>query len=111
MGNELNTQGNTLEIDSLELLVRFIIMCKNRAEESELKLHFIANADLVSAVYYYRKYPNIDDFLNIHMKDNADYFQIQLARQAWAEFSIMTQAELSDFVINKISLVDNSEKD
>lgn len=108
---EPNLQGDTLEIDSLELLIRFVIICKNLAENNELKSQLLGSADIVSAVYYYRKFPNVEDFINLFMKNTGEYFQIQWARKTWAEFSRMSHAELSELVINKISFVANLEKE
>lgn len=110
MEHELHISKNTLEIDSLELLIRFILMCKNEAEKDGLQAPLLCSADIVTAVYYYRRYPNVDAFLEKFMKTSSDYFHIQWARSSWAHFSKMTQAELSDLVIYQISLVANSEE-
>lgn len=111
MGNDSHLLGDTLEIDSFELLIRFIITCKNQAEKNESKAYLMKFADIVSAVYYYRKYPNIEDFLRKYMSNGADYFHIRWAREIWSEFSKMSQAQISELVIKKISLVAKSEQE
>lgn len=108
MGNEI--QKNKLEIDSLELLIRFLTICKNESDTTEFKAELDCTVDVVTAVYYFRRYPNVEDFINEHMKNSSNYFQIQWARKIWQEFSQKSQAELSDLAINRISLVANSEE-
>lgn len=111
---EKNTylQKNSLEIDSLELLIRFLLKCKNDAHKNEHKSKFISScADIVAAVHYYRRYPNVNDFISKYLKDKENYFQLQWARVTWASLSKMTEAEISNLVINQIYLVDNSEEE
>lgn len=104
MENEsLPIQQNKLEIDSHELLIRFALKCKKDGS--------VCAADLVTAVYYYRKYPNVTDFITKYLPYNQDYFQIQWVRSSWANFSKMTESEISDLVINQIILVANSEEE
>lgn len=104
-------ESNTLQIDYLELLTRIILSCKNHAEKDESKSQILASVDVISAAYYYRRYPNVDDFITRYLKKNNDYFQIQWVRSRWAEFQKMTQTELSNLVINEISLVAKLEED
>lgn len=102
MENE-SLQENTLEIDSHELLTRFVFKCK--------KDERVCAADIVSAVYYYRKYPGVNDFITKFLVNNQDYFQIQWVRSTWNKLSQMSQEELSELVINQINLVANSEEE
>lgn len=105
MDNELSLQKNSLEIDSLELLIRFILMCQNEAKKNELKYSLVSCIDIVTAVYYYRRYPNVNDFINAYLKENEDYFKLQWVRTTWNNLSKMSEPELSNLVINQISLV------
>ena len=113
MDNELPIKQDELSqltIDDLELLTRFILKCKKEAENKEHKSHYMCIADLVSAVYYYRKYPDVNEFITKYLANNSDYFQIQWVRNTWNKLSKMTEAELSELVINQIKLVDNFEE-
>lgn len=109
MENNLPTKDEVQQIDSNELLLRFIMKCSN-SENDDFSATKSSSANLVSAVYYFRKYPDINDFLSKHLKDNKDYFLIQWTRTTWAKLSSMTEEEISDLVINQICLVDNSEE-
>ncbi|MBI3590762.1 MAG: hypothetical protein HY094_05200 [Candidatus Melainabacteria bacterium] len=112
MEKEQSLQKNTLEIDSLELLIRFLIKCKSDAQKNESKSKTITScSDIVAAVYYYRKYPNVNDFIQKYMKKKEDYFQLQWTRATWATLSKMSEPELSDLVMYQIQLVDNSQED
>ena len=107
MENNLPIKEETLDIDSNELLLRFIMRCTNN-DNCEFSASITSSANLVSAVYYFRKYPDINDFLSKHLKDSKDYFLIQWTRITWTKLSSMTEEEICDLVINQISLVDNS---
>lgn len=111
MENELQIQRSTLEIDSHELLIRFLLKCKNDVKSNEFRSPILCSADIVTAVYYFRKYPNINDFINKYLMNNHDYFLFQWVRTTWASLSKMSPEELSNLVINQISIVANSEKD
>lgn len=110
MENNLPIKEETLEIDSNELLLRFIMKC-TKNDTSEFAASKTSSANLVSAVYYFRKYPDINEFLSKHLKDTKDYFLIQWTRTTWAKLSSMTEEEVCELVINQISLVDNSEEE
>ena len=110
MENELSIQKNSLEIDSLELLIRFILMCQNEAKNNELKFSLDSCIDIVTAVYYYRRYPNVNDFINAYLKENENYFKLQWVRMTWDNLSKMSEHELSNLVINQISLVAKLQK-
>lgn len=110
MENNLPVKEEGLEIDSNELLIRFIMRCTNN-DSSEFAASKSSSANLVSAVYYFRKYPDINDFLSKQLKESKDYFLIQWTRTTWAKLSSMTEEEISELVINQISLVDNSEEE
>ena len=112
MENDSHLTKDTLTIDSLELLLRYLIKCKNDAKKDESRSKFIFScADILAAVYYYRTYPNINDFIEKYMNDKDNYFQIQWARTTWANLGKLTNAEISNLVIKQISLVDNLEEE
>ncbi len=103
---------NTLQINTHELLMRFLVKCKIDIEKNEPRAGFISScADITAAVYYYRLYPDVNEFINKYLKDRNDYMQIQWARKTWASFSQMSEAEISDLVINQIYSVDYSEEE
>ncbi len=105
-------QKDVLEIDSHELLIRFLLKCKNDSRSDNSKATAISScADLVTAVYYYRRYPNVNDFIEKYLKNKENYFHLQWARTTWAELSKMTESEMSDLVINQIDMVDNSSEE
>lgn len=108
MGKEMYLSKG--KIDSMELLSRFVISCKNRAHDKEFKSAALSYADIVTAVYYYRKYPSVDLFISEYLGDIKDYFLLQWVRVTWASLSKMTPLEISDLVINQITLVANSEE-
>ena len=111
MEKEQSLQKNTLEIDSLELLIRFLIKCKGDAQKNESKSKTITScSDIVAAIYYYRRYPDVTDFIQKYMKSKEDYFQLQWARATWAALSKMSESEISNLVIYQIQLVDNSQE-
>lgn len=112
MENKPSLQNNSLAIDSLELLIRFLMKCKNDVENNEPKSKFISTcADIVAAVYYYRRYPDINDFIDKYLKNNSNaYLQIQWARTTWSTLSRMSDTEISNLVINNIQCVDNLEE-
>ncbi len=108
MEDQKYLQKDVLEIDSHELLIRFLLKCKNDSRSDSSKSSAVSScADLVTAVYYYRKYPNVNDFIEKYLKNKENYFHLQWARTTWTELSKMTEAERSDLVINQIYIVDN----
>ena len=111
MDNNLPIQEESLLINSHELLVKFILAYTNEGKNTaDLNKETITCANTVSAIYYFRKFPNVEDFINNHLKINKDYFMIQWIRSTWAKYAAMTSEELSDLVINQLTLVDNSEE-
>ena len=112
MENELSLNQDTLKIDHFEILSRFIINCKQRSsQETTFKLLLYCSADIAAAVYYYRKYPDVNKFISECLKNSCDYLQLQWVRSTWARLSSMTEEEMSDLVINQILLVANSEEE
>lgn len=109
MEKELNKEYN--KVDSIQLLNRFILSCKKKAEDSDAYSPLLSFADIVTAVYYYRRYSDVNEFIQKHLKGCGDYFLIQWVRNTWATLSKMTEVEISDLVINQIALVANSEED
>lgn len=102
---------DTFEIDSFELLLRFIKKCKSDASKRQHKAQLISScADIVAAVYYFRRFPNVTNFIKECLKDKDDYFQIQWTRATWASLSNMSEVERCNLVINQIYMVDHSEE-
>lgn len=110
MEDELHMKDKMERIDSLELLVRFNLDCQKKAKETELKSHLGFCSDLVSAVYYFRRYPDVEVFINSYLKNSPNYFQIQWVRATWAHLNKLTKEGLSDLVINQISFIANLEE-
>ncbi|OGI18696.1 MAG: hypothetical protein A3B68_03375 [Candidatus Melainabacteria bacterium RIFCSPHIGHO2_02_FULL_34_12] len=114
MENELpiHDQGNTLQADSLELLTRFLIQCKSDTEsQSDRKEVVNSSADLVTAVYYYRRYSDVNEFISKYLKNNNDYFHIQWIRTTWDSLSKMSDAQISELVINQITIIANPDEE
>ena len=99
MDHELEQRQN-LEIDSLELIVRYALIC----EESG------GCPDIVTAIYYFRRYPNVHDFINEHVKEcsgDKNYeTKVQWLKIIWTYLSTMGDMELSDLIIKEISQAD-----
>ena len=105
-------QNNKLKIDSFELLIKFLQKCKSDSEANESRASIISScADIIAAAYYYRKFPNVNDFIEKYLKNKENYFYFQWARSTWSKFGKMTDAELSNLVINQILTIDNFEED
>lgn len=111
MENNYPLKENALEIDSYELLIRFLLKCKIDSEKDEPRAKFISScADIVTAIYYYRRYPDVNDFINKYLKSKKNYFHLQWARNTWATLSKLTDTEVTEIVINQISIIDNSDE-
>ena len=108
---ENETFENTSKINSLELLNRFIFECKKIADKQEHYPLSLCSADIITAVHYFRKFPDVNDFFKNVYQNNKNYFQLQWVRSVWARFSKMTSLELSDLVINQITLVANLQEE
>lgn len=112
MEDELNIKEKNKEaIDSQELLIRFNLDCNKKAQNSELKSLALYSSDIVSAVHYFRKYPDVGEFIERFLKNNKEYFQIQWVRSTWNKLSQMSQEELSEVVINQINFVAKQEEE
>lgn len=110
MDKEPYLRENNLDIDSMELLFRFLQLCKEVVKKSGACSDTISScADIVAAVYYYRRYPDVNNFIYKYLKNKENYFQLQWTRDTWARFSKLTETELSELVINQIYSVDNSQ--
>jgi len=105
MENKLYLLSDAKVIDSGELIIRFIYHCKSFSEKNTNETPLLSFVDIVTAVYYYRKYPNVDDFISKYLKHNKDYFFLQWVRSTWATLSKMTEEEMSNLVINQIAIV------
>ena len=105
MENKLYLLSDAKVIDSGELTIRFIYHCKSFSEKKTNETPVLSFVDIVTAVYYYRKYPNVDDFISKYLKNNKDYFFLQWVRSTWATLSKMTEGEMSNLVINQIAIV------
>lgn len=111
MDNQQYIEKGSLSIDSQELLIRFLLKCKNDSKKNECRTDFISScADIVTATYYYRRYPNVNDFINKYLKEKQNYFHLQWARKTWAKLSEMSESDISNLVINQICMVDNSDE-
>ena len=99
MEHELD-QIKNLEIDTLELTIRYALMC----EESG------GCPDLVTAVYYFRRYPNVHDFINDHVKEHFNNTncesKVQWLKIIWTYLSTLDDTELSNLVIKEILQAD-----
>ena len=103
--NELPIQSEGVKINSFELLANFVSECKKIVKEDNYYPTTLCSADILTAVYYYRLYPDVEYFIKNVFKFKNNYFQLQWVRSIWDRFSNMTEAELSDLVINQITLV------
>ena len=102
--NELPIQKE-IKINPFELLSNFVSQCKNIVGGDKYYPTALCSADILTAVYYYRLYPDAQYFLDNIFKLKHNYFQIQWVRSIWQRFAKMTDAELSELVINQITLV------
>ena len=103
--NELSVQSEEVEINSFELLAGFVSECKKIVREDDYYPTVLCSADILTAVYYYRLYPDVEYFIENVFKFKHNYFQLQWVRSIWLRFGKMTDAELSELVINQIILV------
>jgi len=111
MNNEVDFKQGQLNVDSFELLIRFILECRDKAEKDDSAYPLFDSANLVTAIYYFRRYADVNEFLEQFVKSSNDYFQIQWVRSTWAYLNKMSEAELCDLVINQITLVANSKEE
>lgn len=93
------------KINPFELLNNFVTECKNIVKNDNYYPTSLCSADILTAVYYYRLYPDVEHFIEDIFKFKNNYFQLQWVRSVWSRFSNMTDVELSDLVINQIKLV------
>ena len=105
MENELPIQSGEGKVNSFELLSNFVTQCKKIVKEDDYYPTTLCSADILTAVYYYRMYPDVEYFIENIFKFKHNYFQIQCVRDMWQRFAKMTDAELSELVINQITLV------
>ena len=105
MENELPIKSEEIKISSFDLLANFVAQCKNIVRSEDYYPTALCSADILTAVYYYRLYPDVKYFLENIFKFKHNYFQIQWVRSIWQRFAKMTDAELSELVINQITLV------
>ena len=111
MENELPIQKEGLKINSLALLSNFIAQCKKVAKNNDYYPTALCSADILTAVHYYRLYPDVEYFIENVFKFKTNYFQLQWVRSMWSRFSKMSEAELSNLVINQITLVAKLEEE
>ena len=64
MENDLSLDQDALKIDQSEVLIRYVASCRKLSEESKFKISLTCSADIVAAVYYYRKYPDVNKFIS-----------------------------------------------
>ncbi len=102
---ERNTESEGVKINPFELLSNFVSECRKIVREDDYYPTVLCSADILTAVYYYRLYPDVEYFLENIFKFKENYFQMQWVRSIWSRFSKMTEVELSEIVINQIMLV------
>ena len=105
MENELPLKNEEVKVNSFELLTDFVSECKKIVRDDDYYPTALCSADILTAVYYYRLYPDVGYFIENVFKFKNNYFQLQWVRSVWSRFSNMTESELSDLVINQIKLV------
>lgn len=105
MESELPIRNEQLKVDSFQLLSNFVSHCKQIVKNKDYYPTSLCSADILTAVYYYRLYPDVHYFIENVFKYRDNYFQLQWVRSIWSRFSKMTESELSDLVINQIALV------
>ncbi len=106
--DHLPIHQETLNINSHELLVKYVLASTEDGQNCDgSKKELISAANTVSSIYYFRKFPNVEDFIRVHLAKCNDYFLIQWVRNTWLELGAMTSEELSELVINKLTSVDN----
>ena len=102
---ERNLESEKVKINTFELLSNFVSECKQIVRSDDYYPTVLCSADILTAVYYFRMYPDVNYFIENIFKFKQNYFQLQWVRAVWQKFSEMTDAELSDLVINQIMLV------
>lgn len=107
MENEIKPIKDPLSIDSFQLLSKFITQCKEISKDHDYYPTPLCSADILTAVYYYRIFPNVNEFIEKIYKSRSNYFQLQWIRSTWQKLSRMNEPELSELVINQISSVAN----
>ncbi len=110
MENEFPVQSEEVTINSFELLTNFVAQCKKTVRNNDYYPTALCSADILTAVYYYRLYPEVDYFIANVFNFKHNYFQLQWVRSVWSRFNKMTEAELSELVINQIALVAKLEE-
>ena len=107
---EQNLQSGNLSqnINSIELLTRFVSECKEASQGQDYYPISLCSADILTAVYYYRFFPDVDEFIELAFKSRNNYFHLQWVRSMWNKLSKMSEAEVSNLVIKQITTVANS---
>ena len=100
-----------IKINSFDLLANFVTQCKKIVRNDDYYPTTLCSADILTAVYYYRLYPDVEYFIENIFKFKHNYFQLQWVRTIWTRFSKMADAELSELVINQITLVAKLEEE
>lgn len=111
MENELPIQNEEIKINSFELLSNFVSQCKKIVRDGDYYPSALCSADILTAVHYYRLYPDVEYFIEHIFKFKNNYFQLQWVRSIWSRFRAMSEAELSNLVINQITLVAQLEEE
>ena len=107
MENEIKPAKDQLSIDSFQLLSKFVTQCKEASKEHDYYPTPLCSADILTAVYYYRIFPNVNEFLDKIYKNKNNYFQLQWIRNIWQKMANMSEPELSELVIKQIGSVAN----
>ena len=111
MENEQSTTSNPLPIDSSQLLERFIRICEHTPDYNPFKCLVSSSMNILIIVHYFRKYKDVNEFINKYFNYDQDYFHLQWVRAMWNKLSKMSESEISELVINQITLVANSEEE
>ena len=109
--NKSPVQSEEIKVNLFELLSGFVSECKKIVKEDDYYPTTLCSADILTAVYYYRMYPDVEYFIENIFKFKHNYFQLQWVRSIWSRFSNMAEAELSELVINQITLVAKLEEE
>ena len=113
MENYLQEEGfitNRKNVDSLQLLNRFVLDCKETTKDNDYYPTPLCCADIITAVYYYRKFPDVNYFIENVFRSKGNYFLLHWVRTTWDRFSKMTDEDLSNLVINQLIMVSHFPK-
>jgi hypothetical protein len=101
MRNEDFSVGET--VSSALLLERFLSDCQALAEESpDDPFSFTYVADTIAAIYYYREYSSIENFLSAN-GDQIDNERTEWVRYMWRTLDSMTEEQIANVIIESLT--------